>query len=565
MKSFVTVILCLFLLAGCTGGGSAPGGTASAGPGVSAGSVSVRLAPALIPRQEAVLAQSGADQLLISLSEPETGRQVHPLVAFDLDRSLALQSFTVSQVVPGTHLLSLQIFDSSGASFLDQEQLVVVNPGQVTQVKFEAGSPIEEPTPIGFVPLERFTVDSNGNQADGAASLDLKNFVSSDGNLIVFGSDATNLVSNDSNGHRDIFLRNRATGQTTRVSLDSSDLEANGDSNQARLSRNQQFVIFTSDADNLVPGDTNGQSDVFVRDLQAGTTERVSLDQFGMEINNDNRVGELSADGNLAFFLSQGLNVVSSPILTNFQLNLYARNRMTGQVELLSISASAGEPDGGSAETMSSGDGNLVAFSSFATNLVTGDLNGVTDIFLRDRVANTTTRINNSTLGEPDGSSNQPFMTPDGNLLVFQSNATNLVAGDTNGATDIFLLDRTANTIERITQGLNGAETDGNSVVPTISDDGRFVAFSSFATNLVDLVDTNNLRDMFIYDRLTGQTARLNLDPQGNPPADGGAAFFGMISGDGRFIVFHSESENLVADDTNGVIDGFVARNPFLP
>ncbi|MCA9796151.1 MAG: PD40 domain-containing protein, partial [Candidatus Eremiobacteraeota bacterium] len=165
----------------------------------------------------------------------------------------------------------------------------------------------------------------------------------------------------------------------------------------------------------------------------------------------------------------------------------------------------------------------------------------------------------------PDGSSSQPFMTPDGNLLVFQSSATNLVPGDTNGATDIFLLDRTTNTIERISQGLNGAEADGDSLVPTISDNGRFVAFSSFATNLVDVVDGNNLRDMFLYDRLTGQTARLNLDPQGNPPADGGAAFFGMISGDGRFIAFHSESENLVADDTNGVIDGFVARNPFLP
>ena len=272
-----------------------------------------------------------------------------------------------------------------------------------------------------------------GGQADGGSKT-ARRSVSSDGRFVVFQSDATNLVPNDTNAATDIFVRDRSLHTTSRVSTGSSG-QSDGDSDVPSISGNGRFVVFHSVATNLVPDDTNAVFDIFVRDRSRHTTSRVS----------------------------------------------------TG---------SLGQSDGPSYDASISFNGRYVAFESSATNLVAGDTNGFFDIFVRDRSLHTTSRVSNGSSGQSNGPSNAATVSGDGRLVTFQSDATNLVAGDTNGETDVFVRNRSQHRTFMVSTGALG-ESDGPSFLATVSGDGRFVAFYSYGTNLV-AGDTNGVPDVFV-------------------------------------------------------------------
>jgi Tol biopolymer transport system component len=220
----------------------------------------------------------------------------------------------------------------------------------------------------------------------------------------------------------------------------------------------------------------------------------------------------------------------------------------------------AAQGNGDSTAPSISADGRHVAFESMATDFVASDANGASDVFVRDRVANVTTRMSLDSSAVPtDGDSTGPSISADGRFVAFESVATNLVAGDTNLAWDVFVRDRVADTTTRVSVAWNGAEGNGPSGAPTISGDGRRVAFESDAMNLVT-GDTFSVSDVFMRDRVASATARMSVDSAGGQ-ANGGS-YAPSISADGRYVAFESVAKNLVPSDTNDARDVFMHEAP---
>jgi hypothetical protein len=313
-------------------------------------------------------------------------------------------------------------------------------------------------------------------------------------------------------------VRDLQTNTTERVSLSSSGAEANADSWLPSISPDGRFVAFSSIATNLVPGDTNGQLDVFVRDLQTNTTERVSLSSSGAEANADSWYPSISSDGRFVAFYTSATNLV--PGDTNGSEDVLVRDLQTNTTERVSLSSSGAEANTDSWDPSISSDGRFVAFHTSATNLVPGDTNGSDDVFVRDLQTNTTERVSlSSSDAEANSSSSLPSISSDGRFVAFYTWATNLVPGDTNGSDDVLVRDLQTNTTERVSLSSSGAEANTDSWDPSISPDGRFVAFSSNATNLV-ADDTNGYADVFVHERGTPAQYSDNRPP--TTTADGG-------------------------------------------
>src|SRR5213078_3528455 len=314
-------------------------------------------------------------------------------------------------------------------------------------------------------------------------------------------------------------VRDRQTGMTARVSVASDGTQANNVSSYPALSADGRFVAFQSDATNLVVGDTNGKTDVFVHDRQTGTTERVSVASGGGTQGTGNSGGffafpALSADGRLVAFQSDATNLVAGD--TNGATDVFVHDRQTGATERVSVTSGGRQGNGFSAGPVLSADGRFVAFHSAATNLVTGDTNGAADVFVHDRQTGTTERVSVASGGtQSNAASLGSALSADGRFVAFQSDATNLVAGDTNGATDVFVHDRQTGATERVSVA-SGGGTQGNRnsggffAFPALSAAGRLVAFQSAATNLV-ADDTNGATDVFVHDRQTGTTERVRV------------------------------------------------------
>ena len=410
----------------------------------------------------------------------------------------------------------------------------------------EAGASTAEQTP-GPHPVnpspgttELVSVDSSGNQANGFSAWPA---ISADGRFVAFASDASNLVSGDTNGKGDIFVRDRQTGATERVSVDSAGNQADGGSDAPAISGDGRFVAFVSDASNLVSGDTNGQSDVFVHDRQTGVTERVSVDSAGNQANGGSAAPAISADGRFVAFVSDASNLV--PGDTNGQGDVFVHDWQTGATERVSVDSAGGQADGGSGKPAISADGRFVAFASAATNLVDGDANSKSDVFVHDRQTGATERVSVDGHGnEGDGSSTWPAISADGRFVAFESMATNLVSRDFNRDQDIFVHDRQTGATERVSVSSDGKQASSPSDVPSISADGRLVAFVSGANNLVP-GDTNRFyfADVFVHDRQTGATERVSVNSAGNQGND----YSGLpaISADGRFVAFLSLAGDL--------------------
>lgn len=404
----------------------------------------------------------------------------------------------------------------------------------------------------------RASVSSSGGEGNESSRL---SSLSGDGRLLAFESLADNLVPGDTNGVQDVFLHDLRTARTARVSISSSGREGDGRSGSPSLSATGRFVAFYSEAANLVPGDTNGAADVFVRDLLLGLTTRVSVDSLGAEGDGSSWSPAVGADGRYVAFESWAGNLV--PGDTNGMPDVFLHDLQYGLTERISVSSAGLEGDGGSYGPTISADGRLVAFYSMASNLVPGDTNGELDVFVRDRLAGWTVRVSVDSSGRQGNSHcGRAAISADGRFVAFQSYSSNLVPGDTNGTWDVFVHELGTGVTTRVSVSSSGAEGDGASWWPVISADGGLVGFQSEAANLVG-GDSNRLLDVFVRDRGPAVTTRVSVDSWGFQ-ADG-PCYWPSLSAEGRLVSFASRGGNLVRGDTNGRMDVFVHGSFLVP
>ena len=395
--------------------------------------------------------------------------------------------------------------------------------------------------------IVRANTDAAGGQANNSSA---SASFSADGRYVVFDSVATNLVAGDTNSSRDVFVKDLQTGTIVRASTTATGGQANGSGFGGSLSADGRYVVFESSAANLVAGDTNISTDVFVKDLQTGAIVRANTDAAGGQTSNVNNAfnAALSADGRYVVFESLATNLVVGD--TNGQADIFVKDLQTGAIVRANTSAAGAQANNQSAHASISSDGRYVAFDSFSTNLVAGDTNGSRDIYVKDLQTGEVVRASATAAGgQADTSSFSPSFSADGRYVVFESSATNLVAGDTNGQPDVFVKDLQSGSIVRANTSAAGVQTNTTSLNAALSADGRYVVFESGAANLV-AGDTNVQQDIFVKDLLTGTIVRASTTTTGAQANSN--SFNGSISADGRYVVFESGANNLVAGDTSG-------------
>lgn len=409
---------------------------------------------------------------------------------------------------------------------------------------------------------ERVSVSSSEEEGNGASTF---HDVSADGRYVTFVSGATNFAVGDTNDAADIFVRDRTTGETTIVSVSSGGVYGNAISSFPTISGNGRYVAFHSEATNLVANDTNGWDDIFVHDRVTENTTRISVASDGTQGDDHSLFQNLSYDGNLITFQSAASTLVAND--TNGFQDIFLHNQTTGETTRVSVASDGTQSNNTSLYHDFAAYGCTVVFLSYASNLVPGDTNGFGDVFVHDCTTGTTTRVSVSSTGEQANDHSSSFgdmgISGDGRYVTFHSNATNLVAGDTNGVQDIFVHDRNTGATTRVSVNSDGTQANGSSAVPTLSADGRYVLFRSDATNLVPN-DTNGATDVFVHDRETALTIRVSVDSNGVQGNGTSSLFIGTphISLDGRFATFNSLATNLVPNDTNGLYDIFIHQIP---
>lgn len=323
--------------------------------------------------------------------------------------------------------------------------------------------------------------------------------------------------------------------------------QADASSWDPAISADGRFVAFWSYASNLVADDSNGWNDVFVKDRDTGAVDLVSVSSSGAQGNHSSRSPSISGDGRYVAFQSYASNLVTDD--TNGGWDVFVHDRVTGLTRRASESSSGAQADDTAWESSISMDGEYVAYSSYASNLVDGDTNGTSDVFVSRREGGVTTRASVDTAGgDPNGQSRIPSIDAAGEFVSFYSDASDLVSDDGNGATDVFVSDRTGTTGNvRVSVTSSGGESDDRSFRPSISHDGRVVAFESLASNL-DADDTNGLADVYVHDIDAATTTWAS------PVAGGGNSKRPSLSGDGRYVAYHT-SEDLLSYDSNGSKD----------
>jgi hypothetical protein len=399
--------------------------------------------------------------------------------------------------------------------------------------------------------VQRISINSAAVQGNGSSEWPA---ISRDSRYIVYHSFAANLVPNDTNNTQDVFLYDRQTRTTKRVSLGPGGVQGNNRSSFADLSSNGRYIVYHSEATNLVPNDANNAWDVFFYDHIAGAIEHISVSSAGAQANATSIFPDISGGGRFVVFYSQATNLV--PNDTNGVDDIFLHDRLTDTTERISVSSSGLQSNGPSIFPDISADGRFIVYESDADNLVPNDTNNATDIFLNDRINQTTERISlNSNEQQINGNSSYAIIAADNRHVTYVSYASDADPDDPNTIGDIYVRDLTAGTTELITYGYNNQPANGESHYPVLSSDGRYIAYHSEATNLVT-GDTNNAADVFIYDRQIGTTRRLSISSTGSQ--GNGNSVDISISGDGRFLAFQSHATNLVSNDTNAVPDIFL-------
>ena len=400
----------------------------------------------------------------------------------------------------------------------------------------------------------RVSVDSAGVEGNGFSTAPSISSMAN-GRYVAFQSDASNLVPGDGNGLPDVFLYDRQSGKTVRVSVGSAGAEGNNSSFAPSISADSINVAFSSAASNLVPGDGNGATDVFVHNRLGSVTTRVSVDSNGAEGNGQSALPDITGSGQYVSFVSFASNLV--PGDANGVADIFVHDVLTGPTTRVSVGSGGVEANGGSqSASISANTGRYVAFASVASNLVSGDGNGLADVFVHDRQTGRTVRVSVSSAGaEGNGGSARPSISDNGRYVAFVSGANNLVPGDGNLSPDIFVRDLQLGLTTRVSVDSAGAEGNSESDFPSISGSGLFVAFYSNASNLVQ-GDGNGQPDIFVYDRNTGLTTRESVDSSGAEGND--QSTLPSITANGRHVAFESFASNLVPADGNAVPDCFV-------
>lgn len=398
------------------------------------------------------------------------------------------------------------------------------------------------------------SVSSSGEQGTSASSLPS---ISADGRYVAFSSYSRNLVADDNTSQGEgVFVRDLLTGTTTQVNLRGfSGISASVGAGDVSISADGSCVAFRSSFPFYVGGDTNNLPDVFIHDRDIGRTFRVSVSSAGIEANGSSNNPSVSADCRYIAFDSLASTLVPGGSISN---GIYIHDRDTGSTTRVSVDSAGAEGNGYSFEPSVSADGRYVAFASSSTNLITGDTNGFGDVFVHDRDTGSTTRVSVDSTGTVEGNeqSRRPSISATGRYVAFGTSADNLVAGDTNGRRDIFIHDRDTGSTTRVSVDSVGVEGNSSSQHASVSADGRYVAYDSAATNLIT-GDTNGRHDVFVHDRNTGITRRLSVDAAG---AEGNLSSGDpAISADGRYVTF-SSSTRLVPADVNGVTDDIFIR-----
>ena len=395
-------------------------------------------------------------------------------------------------------------------------------------------------TPVWAQVTQRVSVNSSGHHVYGAY---WATAITPDGRYVGFNGDGDGFFPGDNNFQWDGYLRDRQTGITEIVNLTPAGFVGSGASSLTSLSADARFVLFSSTSSTLVPGDTNGRQDAFVRDRQLATTERVSVATSGAQADADCMPAMITPDGRFLVFNSLATTLV--PGDTNGVSDAFLRDRQAGTTERVSLSSGGGEGNDSSGASAITPDGRYVLLTSNATNLVPGDTNLRRDVFLRDRQLGTTERVSlTSSGGQGNGDSVSGPISPDARFVLFESQSTNLVPDDTNLQWDVFLRDRQLGTTERVSVSSTGSQGNGESRFGSISADGRYVAFWSYASDLVP-DDTNQQADVFLRDRQNGTTERVNVNWAGFPVSNG---YVPVMTPDARFVAFSSGSDKLTPE-----------------
>jgi Tol biopolymer transport system component len=392
----------------------------------------------------------------------------------------------------------------------------------------------------------RAYADANGTSTGNASAL------SADGRYVVFLSDATNFVPGDTNGLADIFVRDQKGGLIRRVNTSSSGEQANGTCADPAISANGRYVAFNSLANNLVPDDTNNVRDVFLKDLATGSTVRVSVHSDGSQATVDNEFSgmplSISADGRFVAFLTFARLL---PRDTNIHSDVYVKDMQTGELDLVSTASDETLANFRNNMPAISPDGRYVAFASQASNFVPEDTTITLDIYLKDRVTRSIRLVSSNAAGTSggDNGSFRPVVSSGGRYVAFMSIAHNLITPDIN-YTDIYVKDMQTGAIERANTTASGVTESNDADLPSISADGRYVAFQSkyYAPA------PNAMTRIYVKDRQSGALMRGDRLSTGVFQTSG-ISLAPAISADGRFVSFHSASTGFVTGDVNGLAD----------
>jgi len=420
----------------------------------------------------------------------------------------------------------------------------------------------DPPAAAAFAKIRRASVSTSGAQANDHCYSPV---LSPDGTMVAFISKATTLMPGGG-GFRQVYVKTLATGRLKRVSTSSAGLAGDGNvdgTTPPAFSPDGTKVLFSSYATNLVPGDTLGHADIFEKNLTTGAIRRVSTASNGAEANNDSFQARYSPDGKKVVFSSFATNLAASD--TNSQTDIFVKDLATGRVQRVSLTWDHHEGDGASSAAAFSPDGKKIVFASKATNLVAGDTNGARDIFVRDLATGAVARVDVDKTGVQANSESteRSVFHPDGKRVLFLSNATNLVAGDTNGAADVFAKSLATGAIKRVSTNAAGQQIAGGIRHFDLDGTGNVLAFAATVAPIDPalvgvarpevVVDGS---DVYVKRLDTGSVIRVSTNIAG--VRGNGDSSSPSLSADGKLVAFSSVATNLVAGDTNGFSDVFV-------
>lgn len=436
-----------------------------------------------------------------------------------------------------------------------QSMRIIKSSINILIVSFVTTSCVAIPAGAYQTTLSRISTTASGSEANATS---LEPSISSNGKFVAFASDASNLVSSDTNNKVDIFLKEIKTNKVIRVSVASDGVEANNGSSNPAVSRDGRYITFSSEASNLVDNDTNNTADIFVYDTKLHNIQRITKAHDQSELNGWSSSPEISANGRFITYFSLATNAVPGDDQDYADIFLFDTKYHT--TTLISTSLNKGLANGNSGLSGGpdvSDDGRFVVFESNASNLVPSDTNGaINDVFIRDTTANKTRLVSQTPEGnQGDSDSYWPTISGDGRRIAFGSQATNLITNDTNNVWDIYVRDFKHNTIERVSVTSADQQTNGESHHPDISDNGRYVSYFSAADNIVS-GDSNLVWDVFAVDTKKMRTIRASTANDGTQGDQ--ISYWPTISNHGN-VAFSSDATTLVPNDTNNAIDIFLA------